>query len=287
MGQTRINSQDIRDSQVSDSDLATANIAVTGATASSIPRSLASGKLAVGWISEVLSITGLSDVTAREGNGTTVLFSDSPTINTPNLDAPVISSWISATHTHSGDINGGYLHANAINTGTIATARLGSGTANSGSYLRGDQTWAADFYIARISGDVTTTSASAADVTGISFTIGANEIWMFDAYLSTQGSTANGHKWAIDVPASCTIHAIAKGSRAAVTSIISDTIVADDTLTATFGTGSYTSGGWVQINGIAANSTNAGTVQIRFAAAVGGDTITVKANSYIIARRIS
>lgn len=29
-----------------------------------------------------------------------------------------------------------------LTTGTVATARLGSGTANSSSYLRGDQTWA-------------------------------------------------------------------------------------------------------------------------------------------------
>jgi hypothetical protein len=35
------------------------------------------------------------------------------------------------------------LDAGKITTGTIATARLGSGTANSGTYLRGDQTWAA------------------------------------------------------------------------------------------------------------------------------------------------
>jgi hypothetical protein len=32
--------------------------------------------------------------------------------------------------------------AGDINSGTLATARLGSGTANSTTYLRGDQTWA-------------------------------------------------------------------------------------------------------------------------------------------------
>ena len=34
------------------------------------------------------------------------------------------------------------LDASAITTGTIATARLGTGTASSSTYLRGDQTWA-------------------------------------------------------------------------------------------------------------------------------------------------
>jgi len=38
------------------------------------------------------------------------------------------------SHTHA---------ASDLTSGTVATARLGTGTANSGSYLRGDQTWAA------------------------------------------------------------------------------------------------------------------------------------------------
>lgn len=37
----------------------------------------------------------------------------------------------------------GNLNASVINAGTIATARLGSGTANSSTFLRGDQTYAA------------------------------------------------------------------------------------------------------------------------------------------------
>jgi hypothetical protein len=42
------------------------------------------------------------------------------------------TDYAAASHTHA---------ASDITSGTIATARLGSGTANSSSYLRGDQTW--------------------------------------------------------------------------------------------------------------------------------------------------
>ena len=43
-----------------------------------------------------------------------------------------------------GKANTSHSHAGAdITSGTISTARLGSGTANSGSFLRGDQTWTA------------------------------------------------------------------------------------------------------------------------------------------------
>ena len=75
--------------------------------------------------------------------------------------------YAAVTHTHA---------AADIASGTIATARLGSGTANSSSYLRGDQTWAAvtggqtvyDYIVAASGGTHTTlgaaiTAASAGD----------------------------------------------------------------------------------------------------------------------------
>lgn len=55
-----------------------------------------------------------------------------PTLGT--AAATAATDYAAASHAHA---------ASAITSGTIDTARLGSGTANSSTYLRGDQTWAA------------------------------------------------------------------------------------------------------------------------------------------------
>lgn len=64
------------------------------------------------------------------------------TLTNKTLTTPTIASLANATHTHQNAAGGGTLDAAAIAAGTMATARLGSGSASSSTFLRGDNTWA-------------------------------------------------------------------------------------------------------------------------------------------------
>ena len=74
---------------------------------------------------------GGTGVTTSTGTGSVVL-SNSPTLVTPALGTPSSGNGSNLTN----------LNASNLSTGTVATARLGTGTANSTTFLRGDQTWA-------------------------------------------------------------------------------------------------------------------------------------------------
>ena len=78
----------------------------------------------------------LAGVISDETGTGALVFATSPTIVTPT-----IASFTNATHDHSNAAGGGTLNASAIAAGTMATARLGSGSATSSTYLAGDSTW--------------------------------------------------------------------------------------------------------------------------------------------------
>lgn len=95
-----------------------------------------------------------------------------------------VTSGSNPGHTHTGTSISA-LDTGDITTGTMATARLGSGTASSSTYLRGDSTWAA------ISGIL----ANAQDITGGIRVDGTGTASHMDLYTSSVGSLISRFGW--------------------------------------------------------------------------------------------
>ena len=78
--------------------------------------------------------------TVQDQDGNNIINENANTI-TIGASGDTITIPSGATLANAGTVTG--IPASAINSGTIATARLGSGTASSSTFLRGDQTFAA------------------------------------------------------------------------------------------------------------------------------------------------
>jgi hypothetical protein len=143
--------------------------------------------------SDVLGVSG-ANITGVDANADRIVYWNN-TSNKLAYGTPADAGAAAASHTHAAsDITSGLAasattdttNANNISSGTLGTARLGTGTANSGTFLRGDQTWAA-------AGGVTTGSADnailRADGTGGSTSQGS-DINIEDASTTTQNNVA-------------------------------------------------------------------------------------------------
>jgi hypothetical protein len=132
--------------------------------------------------------------------GSAVTIDGTQTLTSKTLTTPTIASFTNATHTHQNAAGGGTLDAAAIAAGTIATARLGSGSASSSTYLRGDQTWVA------VSGgdsrrtihfDWSNVALPDSNFPGISKTVGSN--WVYKT-LDFDQTTSEACYWYFRIP---------------------------------------------------------------------------------------
>lgn len=121
-----------------------------------------------------------------------------------------------------------------------------------------------------VTSDQGTTSATAVNVTGMSFAIGTNEVWGVEFYAGVTVSGVAGAKVAINGPSGMTVGAQCKGNGS--TPLI---ITALSTLTSALTTSAT---GAVTVFALCQSSSTAGTVQLQFASADGIVTATIKGN---------
>lgn len=214
----------------------------------------------------IADVTGLQTaLDGKQASGSYAAATHSHAISDTTGLQTALDGKAASSHTHN---------ASAIDAGTVATARLGSGTANSTTFLRGDQTWAAPpavayTHVSKSSGATTTgANTTPVSVSGASFSYEANStyrIWVMGRVNSTAATT--GISMHFDLSSAVTaidfqnIHALAAGTTGTLTGGYT---IADDT---SAGTSSGVPAGPLDVPitgwGLLVTGANTGTAQLR------------------------
>lgn len=141
-----------------------------------------------------------------------------------------------------------------------------------------------------VTGDFSTSSTTFVAVTGLSFTIAANEVWSFQSLLSTNVNTGSaGLKLGVVLPGTATMEVIGFGSLGANTSNRFDRLTTSASVGgSTNGTTAYNTvaaDGFATVSGTVFAGSNSGTVQIVMLK-VTSNTATAYKGSSMVATRI-
>ncbi len=136
-----------------------------------------------------------------------------------------------------------------------------------------------------LAADFTTASLTAVDITGLSFTIAANEIYSVEVYgTCSKATSAEGLKFAVDCPASAVISGVQEGGGATLAApLVPSLISAIDTLGTALATGVGVRVGF-RLAFRVVNGANAGSIKIQ-AASVTANTATIYAGTYMVFRK--
>ncbi len=249
-----------------------------------------------------LTITGTTIDAAGGGGGseaTTV--ADTATVDLVLTGTQITANVIPGGIAHSGLSGvGTNTHAtidthlaSTANPHTVTKAQVGLGSVDDTSdankpvstaqqtalNLKRDNSWTV---FQRVATAIATTLATASNITGMSFTVGSGETWVYDLHVVSFGA-AGGIKYTRTHPGG-TSNQQWKGALSSTSTILSSSINTSGSLTAAFNTSGFV--GWLECDGFLI-STAAGTVQFQFAAGTAGTSVSVEPGSYLVARRIS
>jgi hypothetical protein len=153
---------------------------------------------------------------------------------------------------------------------------LGTGLAFAGTTL----STTADNFVTT-AGDVTNSTTTYADVTGLSFAVVSGETYWFQAsVLYDAAATTTGSKWSINGPASPTRVAFKYSVSLTTTTTTDGNANFYDLPTASNATSAYTNANVALLEGFITPSAS-GTVTVRFGSEVAASAITVKAGSIL------
>lgn len=181
--------------------------------------------------------------------------------------------------------------AGNLSKGTIGTARLGTGTANATTFLRGDNTWATPsggggsaWTNVILGADFSTTATANTNVTGLSFAPQANKRYLVETYLLLRTSAAaTGARPGYAFPSGMTDFGAWLQSPSSATASVQRWFGPATTQNAASTGLADTTNSWIAIGQayIIAGASPSGNFQVTLASETAGTSVTMKAHSFV------